>query len=197
MTYTVKYEPLTIKLPLSITWSDFPTKDNCAVIVYFTGCENGCPGCQNPELQNPDNGAKMEWYDLAEIIKDEAYRAHTNKVVLSGGDPFYQPGAELHNLICHLVAKDYEVCVYTGVDIDEVRRKLPFATYYKCGKYDEQNKEKTWGKFYNRMVFVSKNQKLYNKNYKQISVDNVYYFKKWDTIKAKIKKIFKPHYLVK
>lgn len=191
MKFTVEYGPLTISPPLSITWTDFPTKSDCAVIVYFAGCKNDCPGCQNLELQNPDSGIKIDWRDLAEAIKSEAEKAHTNKIVFSGGDPFYQPTTELDNLICHLVARNYEVCIYTGVGIHEIHFKFPFATYYKCGKYDEQNKEKDWGKFSNKMVFATKNQRLYNKDCKQISVDNVYYFSKWGMLKAKLKKFFK------
>ena len=95
-------------------------------------------------------------------------------------------------MLIHTLKKDgYEICVYTGADIKDVLEKIPYATYYKCGKYDEQNKETEWGKFPDKMVFVSKNQALYNSKGKKISVDNVYYFSKWDTFKAKIKKWFK------
>jgi len=188
---TVTWKMSSVSLPVGITWTDFPSKKDCAVIVYYCGCSHGCPGCQNPELQNPDNGTYMAYDELISIIMDEAEKAHTNKVVLSGGDPYFQPGTDISAVVSALVIRGYEVCVYTGANIEDVRRKIPFATYYKCGKYDEQNKEKEWGKFSDKMVFVSKNQALYNGKGKQISVDNVYYFSKWDTFKAKIKKWFK------
>ena len=187
----ITFEPLTVSLPLTTTWTDFPSKDDCAVIVYFTGCGHNCPGCQNPELQVSANGEELHHYKLAEMIENEAAKAHTKKIVLSGGDPYFQPAFEMDSLVSHLIVRGYEVCIYTGADIKDVKRKIPYATYYKCGKYDEQNKEKEWGKFSDRMVFVSKNQALYNTDGKKISVDNVYYFSKWDTFKAKIKKWFR------
>lgn len=188
---TIKWRTSSVSLPIGITWTDFPSKDSCAVIVYYCGCGHNCPGCQNPELQNPDNGTYFMYDELANMVIAEAEKAHTNKIVLSGGDPYFQPGTDISCFISALIVRGYEVCVYTGADIKDVREKIPYATYYKCGKYDEQNKEKEWGKFSDRMVFVSKNQALYNSEGKKISVDNVYYFSRWDTFKAKIKKWFK------
>ena len=191
MNVAITFKTMTVSLPLTTTWTDFPSKKDCAVIVYFTGCGHNCPGCQNPELQNPGTGKEIVYFDLVNMIIKEAEKAHTNKVVLSGGDPYFQTGFNISAVIASLIIRKYEVCVYTGADIEEARKKMPYATYYKCGKYDEQNKEQQWGKFADKMVFVSKNQALYNTDGKKISVDNVYYFSKWDTFKAKIKKWFK------
>lgn len=181
-------QELSISMPISITWTDFPTKEDCAVIVYFCGCGHNCPGCQNPELQDFSYGKKVTWFELSDMIADEAKKAHTNKIVFSGGDAYFQPKEEINNLICDLFYTGHKICIYTGANIEQARKKFVYATYYKCGKYDERIKEKNWGKFSDKMVFVSKNQKLYNSEGKQISVDNVYYFNKWDTFKAKIKK---------
>lgn len=191
MKTTFEFEPLTVSLPISITWTDFPSKNECAVIVYFTGCGHNCPGCQNPELQNSKTGKEIEWDELADMIMIEAEKALTKKVVFSGGDPYFQPSFEINVVVADLVTRGYQVCIYTGADIKDIMAKFPRATYYKCGKYDERNKEKIWGKFSDKMVFVSKNQALYNSEGKQISVDNVYYFSKFDTFKAKIKRWFK------
>lgn len=189
--FIVTWKMSSVSLPIGITWTDYPSKDDCAVIVYFCGCEHNCPGCQNPELQKFGNGSFFMYNELADMIKAAAERAHTNKVVFSGGDPFFQPQVDMEMLIYELNNSGYKICIYTGADIKDIMAKFPRATYYKCGKYDERNKEKEWGKFSDKMVFVSKNQALYNSEGKQISVDNVYYFSKWDTFKAKIKKWFK------
>lgn len=177
-----------VSLPLSITWTDFPDKESCAVIVYFSGCSHNCPGCQNPELQDSNYGEKVDYDKLRDMIFKEAKKAHTNKIVLSGGDPYFQPTLELNELVYGLIFNGFKVCIYTGADFESVYKKIPHATYYKCGKYDETQKENQWGKFSDKMVFVSKNQKLYDNKGKLISVNNVYYFNKWDTIKAKVKK---------
>lgn len=183
---------LTVSLPLSLTWTDFPNSSDCAVIIYFTGCKHSCPGCQNPELQK-NIGTRFKAEELFNQVTLEAAKAKTNKIVLSGGDAIFQPLPELDCFLRLLWEEGYEICFYTGSDdINKLVNDFsPYVTYYKCGKYDERNKEKTWGKFPDKMVFVSKNQKLFDRNGRQISVDNVFYFKKWDTTKAKIKKFLK------
>lgn len=188
---SAKFTKLSVSLPIGITWTDYPTKDDCAVIIYFTGCWNNCPGCHNPELQDPGTGTWFECSEVKDMIEKEAEKAHTNKIVFSGGDPFYQNNGSMNSLVSMLNHDGYEICIYTGVDISLIKGEIPHATYYKCGKYDERVKEKEWGKFSDKLVFATKNQKLYDRNGKQISVDNAYYFSKWDTFKAKIKKCFK------
>lgn len=190
MSETVGYH-LTVSLPVSLTWTDFPDSSSCAVIIYFTGCGHNCKGCQNPELQK-FNGTKFKAEELFSLVKSEAIKAHTDKVVLSGGDAFFQPWAEMDAFLRLLWEEEFQVCLYTGCDdINTLKTNFwPYVTYYKCGKYDERNKETTWGKTGDKITFVSKNQRLYNQDGKLISVGNTYYFKKWDTIKAKIRNVF-------
>ncbi len=182
---------LKVSLPLSLTWTDYPNSSDCAVIIYFTGCKHNCPGCQNPELQE-FNGTEFDAVELFELTRKEAEKAKTNKIVLSGGDAYFQDETSLRGFLYLLYENGFEVCFYTGGDrIRQLKLKFfPYVAYYKCGKYDEQNKEKEWGKFSDRMVFVSKNQKLYNRDGKQISVDNVYWFKRIDAFKAKVVRFF-------
>lgn len=184
---------LTVSLPLSLTWTDFPDKENTALIIYFTGCEHNCPGCQNPELKNYNFGTKFTATELFEMVEKEARHKGIDKIVLSGGDPYFQDCTELRLFLHLLYTNGYDICMYTGCEnLEDIRYKFwPYVAYYKCGKYDERIKEKVWGKTNNKMVFATKNQKLYNRELKQISVDNVYYFNNLDTLKAKIKKFLK------
>lgn len=184
---------LTVSLPLSLTWTDFPDKENVALIIFFTGCKNGCPGCHNPELQDFNYGTKFTAVELFDKVKEMTLSKGITKIVLSGGDPFFQDEIEL-GLFLHLLhTNSYEICMYTGItDLENLKLRFwPYVAYYKCGKYDERIKEKKWGKFRNKMVFATKNQKLYDRNFKQLSVGNVYYFKSWETFKAKFKKFLK------
>ena len=184
---------LTVSLPLSLTWTDFPDKENVAIIIYFTGCKNGCPGCHNLELQDPNFGTKFTATELFNKVEEMARPKGITKIVLSGGDPFFQDEVELYLFMHLLYTNDYEICMYTGItDLETLRLKFwPYVAYYKCGKYDERIKEQRWGKFNDKVVFVTKNQRLYNRDFKQLSVDNAYYFKPWDTFKAKVKKFLK------
>lgn len=182
---------VTVSLPLGVTFTDFPDKENCAVIVYFSGCFHDCIGCQNPELKSFDYGTSIPIKKLEKYIKDECNKAHTTNIVFSGGDCAYQPVSYINELICNLEASGYKVCVYTGFNIKWISEHICGASYYKCGVYDERQKEKEWGKDSEKIVFVTKNQRLYNKRYRQISVENKYYFNRIDRIKAKIKWLFR------
>lgn len=184
---------LTVSLPLSLTFTDFPDKENIAIIIFFTGCKNGCPGCHNPELQDFNYGIKFTATELFEKVEEMARPKGITKIVLSGGDPYFQDEIELDLFLHLLYTNGYEICMYTGItDLVSLKEKFwPYVAYYKCGKYDERIKEKEWGKFSDKMVFATKNQKLYDGDLIQLSIDNVYYFNRWGKFKAKVKKFLK------
>lgn len=77
--------------------------------VYLAGCGHYCPGCHNPQSWDINNGTMIEIDDLVEEI--ESYG--NKKVTITGGDPFYQPGA-LVKLLQELKKRDYNIWVYTG-----------------------------------------------------------------------------------
>ncbi len=56
--------------------------------VWFQGCSRGCAGCQNPDLQLPDNGF---FCDTDTVINHlNKYFGFYNSVVYLGGDPVDQ-----------------------------------------------------------------------------------------------------------
>ena len=85
-------------------------------VVFFQGCENRCPGCQNQHLWNPDGGREVEIKDLAEsmILLNDRF-------TLSGGDPFLQPEA-LSELVLRLRSsgEHSHIIVYSGFRWDEL-----------------------------------------------------------------------------
>lgn len=57
--------------------------------IFFSGCPHHCPGCHNPEAQNPTNGVIAYRY-LDHIVSEYEKRApFLSGITLSGGDPFY------------------------------------------------------------------------------------------------------------
>lgn len=70
---------------------------------------------------------------------------------------------------------EFDVMVYTGYDIEYVKEHEIKAKFIKCGKYDEgqsQASQKTGSKF----VLASKNQVLYDSEYKPLSNNGEYNF---------------------
>lgn len=101
-------------------------------VVFVQGCEHHCPGCHNPETHDPAGGKEMS---IEAILK----QCPSDKLTVSGGDPFYQE-AELTELLAafkeqHLHA---DVWVYTGFTWEEVAdsQALPYIDVLVDGVYD-------------------------------------------------------------
>ena len=189
---------------IGVTWIDYPSKENCAVIVYFLGCIHNCEGCQNEQFQdyNLSEGilfsvgneiekeeGMIKVKEIANFIKNECERNFTNKIVFSGGDPFHQGNVKwLKHLILEL--KNYEICVYTGYEkefIEKLNREealgesLREIDFIKTGKYFPELKDGIAEKTDEYIKFITKNQRLYKvneANLELVSRENYYYFDK-------------------
>lgn len=164
------------------TFLDYPDNESWAIIVFFTGCAWKCKNCQNKELQDINSGEDINVEVLSDQIKQFAKRSGTNKVVLSGGDPFYQH-EELAELLNHL--NNLDICIYTGYSIEEAFNLLisfnchNMPLYIKCGIYDENERDSDMGKSEKKFVLASKNQAFYKWNgagYCKISDNNILRF---------------------
>ena len=114
-----------------ITFIDFPTVDDWAVIIYFTGCSNNCVNCQNKELQNPDYKSSIlsiqDEENLFNFIKDICKKQDTNKIVFSGGDPLDQDRLSLSELmqLIKCVRRNYPnktIWLYTGYEYEKLNK---------------------------------------------------------------------------
>lgn len=174
------------------TFLDFPDDESLSVIVFTKGCNFNCPECQNKELQKINESDKnFKLTEVAELIINYCKRAFTNKIVFSGGDPFYNSD-ELIKLLDYLDARGYEICVYTGNTIDKVIEMfnkyeennnvfIHRPLYLKCGIYREDLRDPNMGKAEDKFVLASTNQSFYKwdglrKIYYPISKGNILEF---------------------
>ena len=162
------------------TFLDYPNPDDIAVVVIMSGCIHNCLGCQNPKLQKLHepfiNDFKKE---IINHIKDLCKRNETNKIVLSGGDPLCPCNGNLTIDICRELGNNgYEICIYTGYNIEEVKEMgLNGFTFIKCGKFDAHSMRES-KKTDEYIQFVNKTQNLFDSKFNQISKDGIYYFNK-------------------
>jgi anaerobic ribonucleoside-triphosphate reductase activating protein len=156
-------------MDLDITFSDYPSKEDMAIICYFYGCEHNCKDCHNKELQKSEDKNILYVEDLIKFCK----RNNTNKIVFSGGDPLFGDNLLITKLFCKELKKDYNICIYTGYPIEYV--DFDGFKFIKCGKYDINNKQKSL-KNDNFIQFASTNQNLYDCNKKLISNKGRYEF---------------------
>ena len=91
--------------------------------IYCSGCENACPGCQNPQSWDIAAGTPTDIDEILQKIKDEDFC----NVTFSGGDPMFQPEAfaELARRIHTETEKD--IWCYTGYTFERIvkdKRKM-------------------------------------------------------------------------
>lgn len=164
-------------VPLKETWLDYPSPDGIAVIVYFCGCEHHCKGCHSSLLQQEYEYAESN-EEILEKIKEYASKVNTNKLVFLGGDPIYVKNIPLTTFLVNNLSDEFDICVFTGYDIDYVKKiGIQGVRYWKCGKFniDKSRESKKTDEEY---VLASPNQNFYDGNYELISIDGILKFNK-------------------
>ena len=90
-------------------------------VVFFSGCNKFCKGCQNEGLQDFKAGYDISIDDLVEKILEN--RAMIDGVTLSGGDPLY-PGnvLEVYEFIMIIKNKypNKNIWLYTGYTLEQL-----------------------------------------------------------------------------
>ena len=160
---------------ITSTFLEYPDNYSIATIVYFSGCDRNCIGCHNTTLKEysplPD--------DISNMIKSYCERLNTNKVVLCGGDPLYTKNLQKTKEIISTLT-DFDVCIYTGFSVEEAKKTgINGFKFIKCGFFD-QTKFIGSKKTDDFLQFATSNQKLFDSNFKLLSNNGIYYFKKED-----------------
>ena len=143
-----------------ITTQDVP--DELALAISLSGCHIHCKGCHSAFTWDPFFGELLTDDMFRNIIKNNKY---ASCVLFYGGEWQLERLLELIE-----IAKEYrlKVCLYTGLELEKVDKKLiDVLDYLKVGPYIEKlgglNKKTT-------------NQKMYKiENGKLIDITNKFY----------------------
>ena len=155
------------------TFLEYPDNSSVAVIFYCGGCDRNCPGCHNTELQNY---IKFDSEQVIGELVDYCKRLNTNKIVLCGGDPLYHKNLSLTGDILRTLGGRYDICIYTGANIDEVKAlDITGFKFVKCGIF-EASKFVGATKTDDYIRFATTNQELYDSQFNLLSKDGTYYF---------------------
>ncbi len=89
-------------------------------VIFLQGCPHKCFNCHNPQTHDFNLGYYVELDDIIEdILKNPLLRG----ITISGGEPFFQV-KELKELIVKINnLKKYDIFVYTGYTILELKEK--------------------------------------------------------------------------
>ena len=118
-------------------------------VVFLQGCNFHCEGCHNKSTWDINKGTLIETKELAKLLRQSV---NNKKVTISGGEPLLQKDALLE-LFEEL--KDFDLCLYTGHEIEEVPEEIiKYLKYIKVGRFILKERTST-------TPFVgSKNQKF-------------------------------------
>lgn len=113
----------------NITHDDMKNGDGLRVVLWVSGCNHRCPGCQNPITWDPDDGIPWEWGPGLHEIDAELRKDYISGLTISGGDPFYKGNILTVLGICRHVKEQFPtktIWVYTGYKWELLTHLLDF-----------------------------------------------------------------------
>lgn len=131
----------------NITHDDMLNGKGLRVVLWLSGCEHHCKGCQNPITWNADDGLIFD-DDAKQEIFDQLDKDYIDGLTISGGDSLYIPNREEVYRLCKEVKENYPnktIWLYTGYLWEEVK-DLPLMEYVDVvcdGKFVEELKDNT------------------------------------------------------
>lgn len=114
-----------------ITKYDIANGEGVRVVLWVSGCNHHCEGCQNPETWDPTSGqpfTKETMDELLEALEPDYIAGLT----LSGGDPLFPKNRETVYKILQTVKRMYPqktIWLYTGYKWEDIRHN-PWITDY-------------------------------------------------------------------
>lgn len=107
-------------------------------VLFLQGCDLYCKGCQNPSTWDITKGKKIDVKELSMTLRR---RCFNKELTITGGEPMMQKEALL-DLLKEL--KDFDLCLYTGHELNEVSQEiLAYLKYIKVGPFVQRLKTTT------------------------------------------------------
>lgn len=114
----------------NITKDDMLNGDGLRVVLWVSGCEHHCKGCQNPVTWNPEDGLEMTTRELEEIA-EQLSKDYISGITFSGGDPLHPVNRDSIYQIakwCKIKYPTKTIWCYTGYLYEQVK-DLPVMEY--------------------------------------------------------------------
>ena len=99
-------------------------------VIWCAGCNHHCPGCHNPEAQNPKAGKPFSELDL-EILEHDLESPHIKGITFSGGEATFPDNREQATAIMRWAKEHFpekDIWVWTGYLYEEIA-DLPMMQY--------------------------------------------------------------------
>ena len=112
----------------NITVDDMLNGDGLCTVLWVSGCDHRCRGCQNPQTWPEKSGIPFDEAAKAELF-EALSRDYMNGITFSGDDPLFCPNRET---VAELIKEIRErlpektIWLYTGSLFEEIKA-LPFV----------------------------------------------------------------------
>lgn len=107
----------------NITYDDMKNGDGLRVVLWVSGCDHHCPGCQNPVTWDPNDGLIFD-ENAARELKNWLEKDYIDGLTLSGGDPLYEGNRSIVTTLCESVKEAFPnktIWLYTGYCYEDVK----------------------------------------------------------------------------
>lgn len=151
----------------NITYDDMKNGDGLRVVLWVSGCDHYCPGCQNPVTWDPNDGLIFD-ENTARELRNWLEKDYIDGLTLSGGDPLYEGNRSIITTLCESVKEAFPnktIWLYTGYCYEDVK-DLPVMKYIDIlvdGPYVEKLRDvnlKWRGSSNQRVIDVQKTREL-------------------------------------
>lgn len=106
----------------NITKADMKNGDGLRVVLWLSGCNHHCKGCQNPITWDPNDGLDFTYKEIEEIYS-ELDKPYISGITLSGGDPLHPANRADVSWLIHAIKQKYPdktVWMYTGYTFEDI-----------------------------------------------------------------------------
>lgn len=123
----------------NISKFDMVNGEGIRAVLWLSGCDHACKGCQNMQTWNHSSGISFTEDNLKEIY-EELDKKYVSGLTLSGGDPLSFKNREFSlSLAKHLKEKypHKNIWCYTGYTFDEIKDldNIEYIDVIVDGKY--------------------------------------------------------------
>lgn len=151
----------------NITKDDMNNGKGLRVVLWLSGCEHHCKGCQNPQTWDLNSGIEFDKTAKAELFS-ALDKNWIQGLTLSGGDPYHEKNREGVRALLNEFRDRYgdtkDVWMYTGYKFDDIdSNMLELVDVIVDGEYIEELRDVSleWRGSSNQKVY----EKKWNKDY--------------------------------
>lgn len=120
---------------------DMLNGEGLRVVLFVSGCDHSCLGCQNPQTWDCNSGIEFDEVAMDELL-DKLSPPYISGLTLSGGDPLHSYNRQKVLEICKRVKHEYPnktIWLYTGYDYEEIKNNeiMKYVDVVVDGKYEK------------------------------------------------------------